>query len=130
MGTKYQVDGDDLTSIANKIRTKGGTSALLSFPDGYEDAIDAIQTGITPTGTKTINVSANGTTTHDVTNYASAQVVANVPNSYSAADEDKVVQNGALVTQTSDTVTDNGTYDTTTKNSVTVAIPSASGVSF
>ena len=66
MGTIYAVDGDDLTAIANKIRTKGGTSSSLEFPTGFENAVDAIQTGITPTGTKNINT--NGT--HDVTNYA------------------------------------------------------------
>jgi len=116
MGTIYAVDGDDLTAIANKIRTKGGTSALLSFPTGIEDAVDAIQTGITPTGTKNINT--NGT--HDVTNYASANV--SVPNSYSASDEGKVVSNGALVSQTSDTVTQNGVVDTTLINSLTVNV--------
>lgn len=33
-----------LTSIANAIRTKGGTSARLSFPQGFVDAITAINT--------------------------------------------------------------------------------------
>ena len=45
MGTKYLVDGDDLTTIANHIRTKGGTSAALSFPSGFSDAIDDIESG-------------------------------------------------------------------------------------
>lgn len=35
--------------------------------------------GITPTGTKTINVTQNGTVTEDVTNYANAEVITNVP---------------------------------------------------
>ena len=35
----------DLTSVANAIRTKGGTSAQLAFPSGFVDAIDAIRTG-------------------------------------------------------------------------------------
>jgi hypothetical protein len=35
----------DLTAVANAIRAKGGTSASLSFPTGFIDAIDAIQTG-------------------------------------------------------------------------------------
>lgn len=151
MGTKYQVDGDDLTSIANKIRTKGGTSASLEFPDGFKDAVDAIQTGITPTGTK--NISTNGT--HDVTNYASANVAVpasavdtgtkninsngthdvvgyasaavSVPNSYSQSDEGKVVSNGALVAQTSDTVTQNGTVDTTLIDELTVNVSGGGG---
>lgn len=38
-----QLDGD-LTSVANAIRSKGGTSAQLSFPSGMVSAIDAIPT--------------------------------------------------------------------------------------
>ena len=34
-----------LTSVANAIRSKGGTSASLSFPQGFVDAIDDIETG-------------------------------------------------------------------------------------
>ena len=39
-----QLDSD-LTSVANAIRTKGGTSASLAFPVGFVSAIDAIPTG-------------------------------------------------------------------------------------
>lgn len=39
-----QLDSD-LTSVANAIRTKGGTSAQLAFPSGFVSAIDAIPTG-------------------------------------------------------------------------------------
>lgn len=35
----------DLTTVANAIRTKGGTSAQLHFPDEYVSAINAIETG-------------------------------------------------------------------------------------
>lgn len=35
----------DLTSVANAIRTKGGTSAQLAFPSGFVSAIGAIPTG-------------------------------------------------------------------------------------
>lgn len=78
-------------------------------------------------GTKNITISANGTTTEDVTNYASASITANVPNSYSASDEGKVVSSGALVAQTSDTVTANDTYDTTLINSLTVNVSGGGG---
>ena len=78
--------------------------------------------GITPSGTKNISITANGTTTEDVTNYANAQITANVPNTYTIADEGKVVDDGALVSQTSKSITANGTHDTTTNNSVTVAV--------
>lgn len=39
-----QLDAD-LTSVANAIRTKGGTSASLAFPSGFVSAINAIPTG-------------------------------------------------------------------------------------
>ena len=73
-----QLDSD-LTSVANAIRTKGGTSASLAFPNDFVTAIGDIQTGITPTGTKQISVTSNGTTTEDVTNYANAEITTNVP---------------------------------------------------
>lgn len=41
----YLVTDTELTSIANAIRTKGGTSANLSFPTGFVSAINAIPTG-------------------------------------------------------------------------------------
>ena len=68
----------DLTSVANAIRTKGGTSAQMAFPNGFVSAVDAIPTGITPTGTKQISITQNGTVTEDVTNYASAEISVNV----------------------------------------------------
>lgn len=43
--TDYFVSDTDLTSVANAIRTKGGTSAQLSFPDGFNAAIANIPTG-------------------------------------------------------------------------------------
>lgn len=39
-----QLDSD-LTSVADAIRAKGGTSAQLAFPTGFVDAVDAIETG-------------------------------------------------------------------------------------
>lgn len=81
--------------------------------------------GITPTGTKTINVTENGTTATDVTYYANAKVVANVPNTYAAADEGKVVQDGDLESQTTATFEANDTYDTTTIKQVTVDVPAS-----
>lgn len=39
-----QLDAD-LTSVANAIRTKGGTSAQLAFPSGFVSAVQAIEAG-------------------------------------------------------------------------------------
>lgn len=50
--------------------------------------------------------------------------------SLSQSDENKVVSNGELVTQTSTTLTANGTYNTTLYSEVVVNIQTANGVSF
>lgn len=38
----YLADSTDLTSVASAIRTKGGTSAQLVFPNGFVSAVEAI----------------------------------------------------------------------------------------
>lgn len=43
--SEYIVDSADLTSVANAIRTKGGTSAQLAFPAGFVSAIENISGG-------------------------------------------------------------------------------------
>ena len=40
----YFVDGDDLTSIANAIRSKTGGTAGLEFPDDFTSAISGLHT--------------------------------------------------------------------------------------
>ena len=42
---EYLTNTTDLTSVANAIRTKGGTTELLTYPDEFITAIHAIQTG-------------------------------------------------------------------------------------
>lgn len=60
-----------------------------------------------------------------------SKVTVDVANSYTAEDEGKVVDNGALVAQTAMTeeITENGTVDTTLYSSVTVNVPSGGGTS-
>ena len=71
------------------------------------------------------NISANGTYNASSDNADGfKKVVVDVPNSYSAADEGKVVSNGALVSQTAHAdvtpTTSDQTIDTTTNNSIKV----------
>lgn len=75
--------------------------------------------GTGPSGT--ITITENGS--HDVEEYAAANV--QVPNTYTAGDEGKVVSDGALVEQSSATYTSNGTYDTTLKDEVIIDVSSA-----
>ena len=76
---EYLTNNTDLKKVADAIRTKGGTSAALAYPDEYVSAINAITTGIelkivvsvttgaTVTATKgglsVSGISANGTCT-------------------------------------------------------------------
>ena len=58
--SEFRVKGTDLTSIADAIRTKGGASADLSFPDGFVSAVQSIPSG----GGSTLitkSITANGT---------------------------------------------------------------------
>ena len=45
MANEYSVNQSDLVSVANAIRTKGGTSETLVFPAGFVSAVQAIQAG-------------------------------------------------------------------------------------
>ena len=119
--SKVLVTESHLNNIAEAIRAKNGASTTYR-PGDMAAAIQAIPTGgITPTGT--VNIAQNGT--HDVTQYASANV--QVSNTYEATDEGKVVSNGALVAQTSRNITENGTYDTTENDEVIVSVSGGGG---
>ena len=72
------------------------------------------------------SIDANGTYTAPA-GKAYSPVSVRVPNSYAAGDEGKVVFNGALVAQGSDTATQNGTVDTTLINSLEVNVSGGGG---
>lgn len=92
--TDYLTTDSELEAVADAIRAKGATSALLVYPNGFVSAINAIPTGITPTGTKSITISAAGTTTEDVTNYASAEIT--VPSGSASAPATTITANPTI----------------------------------
>ena len=72
MATYKVVDAEqlnaDMSSVADSIRTKGGTTDALAWPDGYKTAIDSIPAGSAPSlQSKSVTYTANGTNTitHD-----------------------------------------------------------------
>jgi hypothetical protein len=87
-----------------------------SFGNGGEADIDVQPLSVTENG----DYNAPSGTAYN-------PVSVNVPNIYAASDEGKVVSNGELVSQTSQTVTENGTVDTTLVNSLTVDVQGSGG---
>ena len=69
----------DITNAYTAIDNKGGTIPANKNTDNLASAIGSISTGTTPTGTKQVSITQNGTTTEDVTDYASAEISVNVP---------------------------------------------------
>ena len=110
--------------IAAAITAKGGT---VASGDGFEDFPSNIASIHTPVYT-TKSITSNGT--YDASDDSAdgySEVTVNVPNTYTQADEGKVVSNGALVPQGSDTVTQNGTVDTTLISSLLVNVSGGGG---
>lgn len=51
--TQYLTESTDLTAVANAIRSKGGTTDPLVYPDGFVTAINNIQAGSSSVDIKT-----------------------------------------------------------------------------
>lgn len=58
--TDYLTNDVDLKKVADAIRTKGGTTAPLVFPDGFSAAVGAISTA-PDTQEKSVTITENGT---------------------------------------------------------------------
>lgn len=114
-----------LTSINDDIYTLGATTLECHAQESANCPFGEV--GGSGGGSSAVlgpkSVTQNGTynaVSDELDGYSSVTV--DVPNSYSAADEGKVVSSGALVSQTSTTKTQNGTYDTTLNNEVVVDV--------
>lgn len=133
----YAALGGTPADVADALAIVDVLNAIAAKYDGDDDAtlnpdaianIAAIAGSITPSPVQPTliekSITANGTyTASDDGADGYSSVTANVANSYAASDENKVVSNGALVAQTSDTVTENGTVDTTLISSLLVNVP-------
>ena len=106
----YKVTGTELTGIANAIRSKGGTSASLTFPSGFVSAISAISGGGSAVlGSKSI--SENGTYLASADNLDGFdQVVVDVQ--------------GGVTPSGSISISQNGTYDVSSFANAVVDVPS------
>lgn len=105
--TKVLVTEAYLEDIADSIRAKTGSQSTYK-PSEMSDAIDAISGGgITPTGTKSISITENGTTTEDVTTYASAQITVDVSGGSTPTLQTKTV----TPTESTQNVTPDSGYD-------------------
>lgn len=65
---EYLTNDTDLKKVADAIRSKGGTTEKLTYPDGFADAIAAISSGGIP-GTKVVmsfDVPSNWTGTAEI----------------------------------------------------------------
>ena len=61
---EYLTNTNDLTLVADAIRTKGGTTELLTYPDEFVTAIQAISLGIVPQLIVTVSAGATVTATN------------------------------------------------------------------
>lgn len=122
--TQVLITEEYLDEIGEAIREKRGVSTKF-LPSEMADAISAISGGGV---LDTLTIVQNGTYTPETGYDGFSEVTANVPNSYSASDEGKVVSSGSLVGQTSRNVSQNGTYDTTLNDEVVVNVSGGGGI--
>ena len=121
--SKKLYEESNISAIADAIRNKNGSS------DSYKvsQMASAILAISPDSDLEPLSVNQNGTYHPSANKDGFSSVSVAVPNSYAAGDEGKVVKNGALASQTSRTISDNGTYDTTENNEVVVQVSGGGG---
>lgn len=117
-----------LENIASAIRAKNGQSATYK-PSKMASAILSIKSAA-ELSIISKTFSQNGTyAPSSFSADAFANVVVDIKNIFTSADQGKVVSSGRLLSQTSRSVSENGVYDTTLNNNIIVSVPTGGGVS-
>lgn len=117
--------GGDAVLVEKSITANGDYSPSDDNADGYS----FVSVAVLEPSLQSKTATANGTVTPDTGYDGLSSVAVAVPNTYSAADNGKVVSNGQLVAQTARAITQNGMVDTTENNSVSVNVPNSYGAS-
>lgn len=121
-GTFIRYKGNEIVQLQND-----GELTLLTKGSYMEDDIEVEVNRAETLVSKTVTQNgAYDPEDDDADGYSGVTV--NVPNTYAAGDEGKVVSNGELVAQGSHTITENGTYDTTLVSELTADIAGGGGV--
>lgn len=81
----YLVTDTDLTSVANAIRTKGGTSASLTFPSGFVSAVQNIPSGGGGVTTRTVTIPSTPAYVYYIDGNMTAQTETTTPATLTCA---------------------------------------------
>ena len=113
---------EEVLEAINGILNPANNGKVLAISNGKFEA-RSVQWGGSAV-LEPLNVTANGDYTPGSGVDGFDEVHVSVPNSYTASDEGKVVNNGTLISQTAraSQITHNGTYDTTLNNEVIVNV--------
>ena len=113
--------------LANQAGQEAISDAVEALASQLATALSGIvlKTSSAKVGSKTFIANGTYKSEDDTVNDLWDEAVIDVPNTYAAGDEGKVVSSGALVSQSSTTKNANGTYDTTLNNEIVVAVPNS-----
>lgn len=90
---KVILNGSTLIDVTQK--TVVADKLLSGYTALKNDGTDITGSYSAPSGTKSISITSNGTTTEDVTNYASAQIAVNVPTGITPSGTKSITVSGA-----------------------------------
>ena len=121
--TKVLTKSTEPSTKSSNVYTENGDYSIINNElTGLNDVKVMVSSPSTVLIDKTITANNTYNATDDNANGYSS-VTVDVANSYTASDEGKVVDNGALVSQTSTSATTNGIVDTTLNNSIDINVP-------